>query len=112
MKIIYNRILPFGRKYYAINLFGLLFAKGPCSATTINHEKIHTSQMLEMGFIFFYLWYVIEWLVRVIQYRNTFKAYKNISFEREAYTNQQNPDYLKTRKLYSFRHYLRHFLRR
>ena len=32
MKIIYNRLIPVGKRYYAINLFGVLFAKGPCTA--------------------------------------------------------------------------------
>nr|DAU35071.1 MAG TPA: hypothetical protein [Caudoviricetes sp.] len=33
----------------------------------------------------FYLWYIIEYLIRLIMYRDTKLAYKNISFEREAY---------------------------
>ena len=92
MKIIRNRILPFGKKYYAINLFGILFAKGPCGAITINHERIHTAQMKELLFIPFYIFYILEWLIRLLQYRNSFTAYRNISFEREAYANESNPD--------------------
>lgn len=102
MKIIRNRILPFGKKYYAINLFGILFAKGPCGAITINHERIHTAQMKELLFIPFYIFYILEWLIRLLQYRNSFTAYRNISFEREAYANESNPDYLSKRKPYSF----------
>lgn len=106
MKIIRNRILPFGKKYYAINLFGILFAKGPCGAITINHERIHTAQMKELLFIPFYIFYILEWLIRLLQYRNSFTAYRNISFEREAYTNESNPDYLSKRKPYSFLRYI------
>lgn len=111
MKIIYNRYLPFGKNYYAINLFGILFAKGPCDSITLNHELIHTAQMKEMGFIFFYIWYVIEWLIKILHYRNNFEAYKNISFEREAYSNQYNMHYLikmdpHHRKMFAWIHYL------
>ncbi|MBD5271752.1 MAG: hypothetical protein HDS42_00530 [Bacteroides sp.] len=106
MKIIRNRILPFGKKYYAINLFGILFAKGPCGAITINHERIHTAQMKELLFIPFYIFYILEWFIRLLQYRNSFTAYRNISFEREAYANESNPDYLSKRKLYSFLRYI------
>ena len=106
MKIIRNRILPFGKKYYAINLFGILFAKGPCGAITINHERIHTAQMKELLFIPFYIFYILEWFIRLLQYRNSFTAYRNISFEREAYANESNPDYLSKRKPYSFLRYI------
>ena len=41
--------------------------------------------MQELLYIFFYLWYAVEYLIRLIIYRNTKLAYKNVSFEREAY---------------------------
>ena len=106
MKIIRNKIIPFGKKFYAINLFGILFAKGPCDRVTLNHERIHTAQMKELAFIGFYILYLIEWVIRLIQYRNYFKAYSNISFEREAYANDRNLNYLSTRRHYSFLEYL------
>lgn len=107
MKIIYNRIIPFGRQYYAINLFGVLFAKGPCDKYTLNHESIHTAQIRETGFIFFYILYIIEWLWRLIYYRNNYNAYRNISFEREAYANENNLNYLSQRKRWAFTKYLK-----
>lgn len=106
MKIIYNSFIPFGRKFYAVNLFGVLFAKGPCSEQTINHERIHTAQMRETLFVFFYLWYAAEWIVKFFKYRDSFKAYHNISFEREAYANGDNLAYLKKRPFFSFLKYL------
>ncbi len=105
MKIIYNKIIPFRKNFYAINLFGILFAKGACDAVTINHEKIHTAQIKELGYVFFYLIYILEWFIRIIQYRGYTKGYYNISFEREAYANQYNLTYLQSRKLFSFKHY-------
>jgi hypothetical protein len=106
MRIVINKIIPFGKNFYAINLFGVLFVKGPCSPMLINHEKIHTAQMKDLLYLFFYLAYVVEWLVRLLQFRNGYEAYRNISFEREAYANQKNLKYLNGRKRYSFLNYL------
>ena len=63
----------------------------------LNHEHIHWQQQMEMLIIPFYFWYVIEWM---------FKGYRKISFEKEAYLNEHNPDYLKTRKRYAWVSYL------
>ena len=72
----------------------------------MTHEFIHIKQWRELLYIGFLLWYVLEWLVRLIQYRNFDKAYKNISFEREAYANENYSDYLNERKLLAFLDYL------
>ena len=100
MKIIRNKILPF-RDYAAMNFFGILFCRPDTRLTPelINHERIHTAQMLEMGIIFFYLWYIIEWIVRLTQRGN---AYYRISFEREAYRYERDLTYLTRRKWYSW----------
>lgn len=81
--------------------------RGTLSDITINHEKIHGSQQIEMLLVLFYMWYCAEWLIRLLQYRNRKAAYRNISFEREAYANQHNPDYLKSRKVFAFIGYLK-----
>ena len=72
----------------------------------LNHERIHICQQIELGIFFFYLWYVAEYLFRLIQYRRRYLAYRNISFEREAYRNDKDLTYLKTRKIWSFLKYL------
>lgn len=64
----------------------------------LNHERIHLRQELEMLIIPFYILYLTELL---------FKGYRNISFEREAYENECNLNYLQTRKPYSWRKYFR-----
>ena len=107
MKIIYNNIIPF-RGFVAINLFGLLFVrkeyKGKIDSRTFNHESIHTAQMRELLYLGFYLAYVIEWCIRLFMRGN---AYRNISFEREAYSNESDVEYLKERKHFAFVSYLR-----
>ena len=93
-----------------MNLFGVLFVrweKGKLKPTlsryTINHESIHTKQMKELGYIFFYIWYVIEWFIKLFTTKN---AYKSISFEREAYGNERNLLYLEKRKRYAWFKYI------
>lgn len=100
MKIIRNKLLPFPG-YKAINLFGVLFVRGNAviDEKTIRHESIHTAQMREMLYVFFYLFYFLEWLVRLFMKGN---AYRNISFEREAYANQGYPNYLDERRWFAW----------
>lgn len=100
MKIIYNNIIPFPG-FAAINLFGVIFARKECrplSETTINHESIHTEQMKELLYAGFYLCYLVEWVVRLFMKGN---AYRNISFEREAYNCQHIREYARFRKRFA-----------
>ena len=73
--------------------------------TLINHEKIHLRQQLELLIIFFYLWYVLEFLYWLLKYQNRYIAYRKICFEREAFAKENQPNYLKNRKLWSFLRY-------
>ena len=103
MKVIYNNIIPFPN-YQCMNLFGILFARknAKLSDSTLNHESIHTAQMKELLYVPFYLLYGAEWLVKFI--KNGFKghtAYRNLSFEKEAYNNEHDLNYLKTRRHYA-----------
>ena len=115
MHIIRNKFIPFSG-YKAINLFGILFAKpnAKIDELTINHESIHSKQFKEVTLSLaipilllsfsvswwwillipftFYLWYVIEFLIRWAITRNWDEAYRNICFEKEAYVWQGLPD--------------------
>ena len=68
----------------------------------LNHEQIHLRQQAELLLVFFYVWYGLEFLFRLLQYKDRHKAYKNISFEREAYRHESETDYLKRRSAYGF----------
>ena len=92
----------------------------------INHEVTHVEQWQELtiaGYavvtpfvlfginwllllppFIFYLWYVLEWLVRLTQKGN---AYKNICFEQEAYQNETDDNYNENRDYFSFIKYLK-----
>ncbi len=72
----------------------------------INHEKIHFRQQLELLLVFFYIWYIIEFLIYLYKYKDAIKAYENISFEKEAYGNENDYSYLKNRNIWSFLNYI------
>jgi hypothetical protein len=76
------------------------------NAVLMNHERIHLRQQLELLVLPFFIWYGIEFLVRLWQYKNVNRAYKNISFEREAYTNEKDLYYLKQRSFGSWFKYV------
>lgn len=113
-------------KFTAINLFNVVILNkkiipilkdSPLTLVRLlRHERIHSKQGNEMLWVFFYLFYIIEWIFRLVQYRKEKlpsgkkdwkAAYRNISFEREAYANEHNENYLKERKPYAFLNYIR-----
>src|SRR5690606_35986256 len=71
----------------------------------INHERIHLKQQLDLLILPFYILYFLESLIGIVKYNNMHLAYRNISFEREAYQNEENLDYLKNRSLFGFFRY-------
>lgn len=100
-KIVYNNIIPF-KGFWAINIFGIIFARKECGKLdpiTINHEQIHSAQQRELLYIFFYILYLVEWVYHLIFHTAT--AYESISFEKEAYENEHNMKYLETRKRFA-----------
>lgn len=100
MKVRFTKHFPFG-KFTGIALFGTLYLKiddfdkrqilkyPSIKLTTIEHERIHKRQQQHLLYIFFYIWYVIEWFIRIFV---NGKAYRNICFEREAYNNEDDTD--------------------
>jgi len=106
MNIINKYIIPNG--FVAITIFPFVFYKDKKYITVHRniHEKIHLRQQVEMLIIPFFTWYLIEYLIRLIQYRNSRIAYRNISFEKESYNNETDLGYLKRRELYSWIKYL------
>lgn len=103
MKIIYNKIIP-PKGYKAITILNVVFVRNGCtmSEKDINHESIHWEQEKELLIIGFYLLYVLEFLFRLIKAQKWHQAYRSISFERECYENEENLNYLKSRKHYAW----------
>jgi hypothetical protein len=91
----------------AMALFPFILVKRRCPGPVlINHECIHLRQQLEMGLILFYVWYLAEYLIRLIQYRKHYLAYLHISFEQEAYRNETDMAYLQKRRFWMFLEYV------
>lgn len=111
MIIVQNRLtglLP--GKFPAMCIWPFILIKPSVSRSELNgiirHESIHARQQVEMLWIFFFLWYLLEFTIRVAGTGSFMKAYKNLAHEREAYLNDDQPDYLKHRKLYAWIRYL------
>ena len=99
----------FYKNYVGLSLWPFIFLKNRSlknDGVLINHEKIHLRQQKELLIIPFYILYLLEWCVRTILYLDSYKAYQNLSFEREAYLHEKNLDYLSNRKSFSFIKYL------
>lgn len=108
MILISKYIVPKG--YVGLTIFPFVFIKHSHLKTDspfINHERIHLKQQLELFIILFFLWYGIEFFIRLLAYNNWNKAYKNISFEREAYVHEKDLDYLQSRPLWNFINYIK-----
>jgi len=102
-KILIIKRLPLGRDFLAITLGELILTTEKLNRYELNHELIHVAQQRELLYVPFFIWYVAEWLVLFIKYRNATKAYFNIRFEREAYAHQHDLGYLRRRKHFRYR---------
>ncbi|MCT8338689.1 hypothetical protein MG296_01355 [Flavobacteriaceae bacterium TK19130] len=104
MIVLVNRYL-FRRRFVGLAFWPFIFIANPKlkgDLVFLNHERIHLRQQLELLIIFFYVWYGIEFLCRWISIGNWYKAYRNISFEREAYKNEKDLQYCKKRSFCAF----------
>lgn len=103
MIFISKHIVPNG--FVGITLFPFIILKKENlkqDQILINHEKIHLRQQRELLVLLFYIIYGFEWFIKFFIYKNGYLTYKNLSFEREAYQNENNLSYLKTRKTWDF----------
>ena len=128
---IVNNIIPL-KGFLAICLWPFLFIRKEnlkhFSWYDENHENIHAYQQQEMFIVgdvlalilafggfqwwslitlpLFYWWYLAEWIVKCVIYRNPMTAYKNVSFEREAYNNQSDMTYIDGRKMFNWLNFI------
>lgn len=78
----------------------------PLRPEVMNHELIHARQQREMLFLFFYIWYGLEFLVRWIQHHDRYAAYRALAHEKEAYCKENDMAYLKGRRHFAWTKYL------
>lgn len=85
-------------KYFGINgivLWPFIFyADRKPNPQVRNHESIHADQIRRDGVLKFYTLYLTEYARGRWAGLSHDKAYRDISFEREAYENQHNLSYL------------------
>ena len=75
--------------------FGLwVWDRGISSERRKVHETIHFKQQVELLFVFQWILYGLFWIIGLVKYRNGEQAYYESPFEREAYQNDNNPNYL------------------
>ena len=100
------RMLSWVIKIWGITLWPFIIVRGKADALTIRHETIHIRQQAELLVVPFYALYVGFWLYRWLQLGDKRAAYFAIPFEREAYANHEDGEYLLKRKPYAWRHYV------
>lgn len=134
MLVIKNKFIPFGN-YILMNVFGIiLFSKlDNIPPVDLNHEKIHSRQILECAIIAslillilitifniscwwfiaslssFYIWYGLEYLIiRIFGNKDSQSdRYHEVSLEEEAHNNDTNLDYLKNRRPFAWMKYIK-----
>lgn len=100
----WTHLFSFG-KANAITLFPFIFFSHPIYAgdkSLLNHENIHIRQAVELFVLPFYIWYLLAFLIHYVRYKDFNRAYRAISFEKEAYENENNVDYLRKCKFWAF----------
>ena len=86
----------------AISIFPFVFSRGKINEVTRNHETIHFQQQLETGVLFFYIFYLFDFVRNKIKGLSGEEAYMQLRAEREAYNNQSDKLYLKNRKRWAW----------
>ena len=104
-------IIPFifPSSFNALAIWPFIILKEPglrSDSVLLHHERIHLRQQLELLWVFFFLIYLAEFLAKIIIYKQPKRAYRNISFEREAYQNEFDLDYARRKPLWSFVGYI------
>lgn len=89
---IKNKLIPF-KGFKAMTIWPIMFYKEEMTKFDLNHEAIHAVQQKELFLILFYPKYLSY-------------PYNNNPFEKEAYANENNLEYLKTRKKFNWKNYI------
>ena len=131
-KVIYNDIIPL-KGFQAITILPFIFARKKykeLAEHVVNHESIHLRQQLEVLVVAsavmasailafglswwwlcivpfaYYILYCIEYVIRLCAYGRGHEAYRNISFEQEAFLNERDFCYPKSRMAFAWVKYL------
>jgi hypothetical protein len=104
--ILLIRKLPIPINPMAISLIFWVISSEELDDVVKNHETIHYRQWIECGILFFGILYVYFYFYNLLFKGMTTKdSYYNIPFEREAYANQDNLNYIEERPKFNWRNY-------
>lgn len=84
----------------------------------LNHELIHIAQQRETLVVMWYIFYILDWLYKFLFHTQLFKkgggfissfwkAYKKITFEREAFYYEKDYNYLNIRRHFNWVKFLK-----
>ena len=94
-------------EFDGITIYPFIFLKYSKKKGPIyHHELIHIEQIKETYIIGFYPIYFLNFFYNLYKYKKIKEAYLAIWFEREAYCNMNNQDYLDTREKYAWKKYI------
>jgi hypothetical protein len=93
VKVRYNSNVPKIFGFTGITLYPYIFItvskKESNKRNILKHEWIHIEQVRREGFFKFYLIYLYEFFTNLFRYKRIYKAYRNISYENDAYKNEK-----------------------
>ena len=103
--VVLSKIAPI--EIYAISFGIWVWCRGQLNDRLRRHETIHYLQQRELLFVGQWLLYGIFHLVGLWRYRGDGrKAYRENPFEREAYANDKDENYLSSRKRWAWLDYV------
>ncbi|RPG59488.1 MAG: hypothetical protein CBD51_003120 [Flavobacteriales bacterium TMED191] len=106
-----SRIPVFLSKFAPIKIWAISFGlwvwcRGELSEKTKRHECIHFQQQLELAFAGQWILYIFSFIFNYLKTRDATLSYYDNVFEREAYGNEADKDYLSRRKRYAWIKYI------
>lgn len=103
MKTIYTKYFP--QKWRYISLFGFVItSKNPYAIFVqedINKQKIRNEQAKELGYIFYYILFFLEFIFNYITCSDFWTSVKMTDFEFEVNTHKDDDLYYLNRKHYN-----------
>jgi hypothetical protein len=95
------------KSYSGFSFFIFIWIYAPLKKdpSLVRHEKIHFYQQVELLFFFHWLLYSMFYVAARLAGHNHERAYRANPFEQEAYQQENNLNYLRDRKVYSWVRY-------
>lgn len=86
----FNHWLPVLLKTDGVTIGKTIYYKSSSPNNQLrNHERVHIEQYRKFGVLLFLTFYMLQYLYNRIKGLNHFEAYRNISFEKEAYSKEK-----------------------